>query len=121
MKTRSVTVTWDETGTFTISSENINSMEVLGLLRYAEKEVFAGLHTYSEKTKSDIESPVRQTIADFINTKNASIRLIGALHHYAETYLKNFIDEVDKSRFLKLRNAGINTWKEFEKLKLQTA
>lgn len=104
---------FEQNGGMKITYNGMNVMELLGTLRFYEKQVWLQMN---EGFRKNTQVSQRATIADFINKKSASVRLNHSLHEYCKVYETNFIDEIDRTKFLRLRNTGMKTWKEFEKI-----
>jgi len=103
---------------YKLTAEGFSEMEVLGILRYMEKQVWADIYNANHAAARPAPPSKGITIEEFIK---APIMMTGRLKNNLRDYQKEcdatFISEIDKKSFLLIRNAGKISWDEFEKLR----
>jgi hypothetical protein len=79
------------------------------------QKLFEALSENEKRELLSLLNSERVTISDFIRScKNERIKM--ALVQYVEYHGTEYIDEILKSRFIRLRNVGKKTWYDFQEL-----
>lgn len=104
--------------------ESLSDSEKEELKNYFIKQEWAKVKEERDKNVA------RTTIEEFVNRNKMTLRLSNILlcnkyrmssngERIEDGYYFKFVDEICKREFLKIRNAGIKSWKEVEKLLIE--
>lgn len=106
---KTITITYDDITTSIDWSDNVTPLEALGILRYHEKNVYAGLLNYNLSLETE-KTPKQEL---YIRDLDMSVRLYNCLRRNGVETLAD-IEKLNERDLLMFRNMGKTSVQELK-------